>query len=95
MTIDRDFCLQSDLPIPPGELLDEELTAIGMTRQQLARRVACPVQVIGEVIRGERPLTKELALEIEKVLGTPANLWINLQAQYQLAQARLLETEQR
>lgn len=79
----------SDLAIPPGELLQEELDAIGMTQQELAERTGRPTQVINEIIRDKKRITHDTALELEKVLGIPAHFWVNLEADYQLTQARL------
>jgi HTH-type transcriptional regulator/antitoxin HigA len=79
---------QSDLPIPPGELLEEELVAIGLTRRQLALRMECSIQVIDEIITAKVPITDEIALRLENVLGVSARLWLNLEAQYQSAMAR-------
>ena len=84
----------SDLPIPAGELLQEELDAVGMTQQELARRTDRPAQVINEIIRGKKRITHETAIEFERVLGIPAHLWVNLEADYQLTEARLRDEEQ-
>lgn len=84
----------SDLAIPPGELLREELDEIGMTQQQLAIRTGRPAQVINEIIRGKKQITQDTALEFEKVLGIPAHIWVNLEADYQLTSARLREREE-
>lgn len=83
----------SDLPIPPGELLGEEIAAIGMTQQELAMRTGRPAQVINEIIRGKKAITYETAIELEKVLGIPAHVWVNLEATYHLTQARLKERD--
>ena len=83
----------SDLPIPPGELLEEEIAAIGMTQQELAMRTGRPAQVINEIIRGKKAITHETAIELEMVLGIPAHVWVNLEATYHLTQARLKERD--
>ena len=83
----------SDLAIPPGELLEEEIAAIGMTQQDLAMRSGRPVQVINEIIRGKKAITHDTALELEKVLGIPAHVWVNLESTYQLTQAKNRERE--
>jgi addiction module HigA family antidote len=84
----------SDLAVPPGELLQEELGAIGMTQQEFAMRTGRPAQVINEIIRDKKRITHETALEFEKVLGIPAYFWVNLEADYQLTQARLRDQEE-
>ena len=79
----------SNLAIPPGELLEEELEARGISQRDLARQAGRPAQAINEIIRGKKRITPETALDLERVLGTPASFWLNLESNYQLAQARL------
>jgi len=90
-TDDRAF---SDLAVPPGELLAEELEARGMTQRELAGRTGRPGQKISEIINGKKSITYDTALELEKVLGIPAHFWVNLEASYQLSKARLREKSQ-
>lgn len=78
----------SDLPIPPGEILQEELDARGMTQRELASRMTKPPQAVNEIIRGKKAITPETALGLEKALGIPAEFWVNLEATYRLAVAR-------
>ena len=82
----------SNLPIPPGELLAEELKARRMSQRELADRTGRPKQTISEIINGKKSITHDTALELEKVLGISASFWVNLEALYQLAKARLRET---
>ena len=84
----------SDLPIPPGEVLEEELEAIGMTQKELAARLDRPPQVVNEIIRGKKTITPETALELEKVLGIPAPFWVNLEATYQMTIAMNRDREE-
>jgi addiction module HigA family antidote len=81
----------SDLAVPPGELLAEELEARGMTQKELAERTGRPEQKISEIINGKKSITQDTALELEKVLGISAEFWVNLEASYQLTKARLRE----
>ena len=82
--------LHSDLAIPPGELLAEELEMRGMTQGQLAERMGRPRQTISAIVRGRKAITAETALQLEAALGIPAHLWIGLEGRYQLALARRL-----
>jgi len=81
----------SDLAIPPGELLAEELEARDMSQKELADRTGRPEQTISEIINGKKSITYDTALEFEKVLGIPASFWVNLESSYQLTKARLRE----
>ena len=43
-----------------------------------------PIQVINEIIEGKKEITADTAIKLEKVLGTPAHIWLNLERDYQL-----------
>lgn len=73
------------LAVHPGEFLQEELDARGLSQAGLAREIGRPVQAINEVCRGKKAITARLALELEKALGISADMWMNLQSQYELA----------
>jgi len=77
--------------IHPGIYLGEELEARGMTQAELARRMERPVQVVDEVVRGRKAISAEMALGLERVLGTPSRVWLNLQSMYALARVRIEE----
>ena len=73
----------SDLAIPPGETLAEELEVRGMTPRELAALTNCPEQVIDQIIQGEKAITPDIALALGKALGGTAQFWTNLEAYYQ------------
>ena len=64
-----------------------------MTQADLARRTARPVQALNEIIKGKKEVTPETALELERVLGTPAYVWLNLERDYRYNRARLEDLE--
>jgi addiction module HigA family antidote len=71
-------------PIHPGELLEEILHDLDMSRAVFARLIDVSPMRISHVIRGERPVTAELALRFDKAFGQSAQFWINLQTAYDL-----------
>lgn len=81
----------SNLPVPPGELLAEELAAAGLSQAQLAMRMGRPPQAINEIVKGRKSITPETAVELERVLGVPAHFWLNLETTFRLALARQAE----
>lgn len=85
--------LWSDLPIPPGEVLAEELAARGMTRKELAAQLGRPTQAVDEIIRAEKAITPDTARDLEKVLGIATDFWLNLESTYRLTLARNGERE--
>ena len=60
---------------PPGSTLLELLEERGITQAELARRMGRPLNPINEMILGAKEITEDTALELERVLGTPANFW--------------------
>ena len=93
MTI-RNQRLFSDLAIPPGENLAEELDARGMTMQELAKALGVSDGFVAEIIRGERPITDDTAAGLETAFGIRAGFWTGLEANYQETLARLREREE-
>jgi HTH-type transcriptional regulator / antitoxin HigA len=71
------------------ELLEER----GISQTEVAQRMGRPVKTINEIIRGKAAITPETALELEKVFGTPAYIWLALEQSYREALARQAESD--
>lgn len=71
-------------PIHPGEFIQEILEDHGMSQAALARAIGVSPMRISHVVRGERPVTAELALRFGRAFGQDAQYWINLQNAYDL-----------
>ena len=93
MTIDDRSEVYSDLAIPPGETLADEIASRGMSQTELAARLGRPVQVVNEIIHGKKAVTDDTAIGLEKVLGIPAAFWVNLEQNYRMTRARLRERD--
>ena len=83
--------VMSDLAIPPGEYLEEVLEEMEISQAELARRIGRPPQAINEIIKGEKAITPETALQLEQVLRVSANFWSNLEAEYRLVLAKKVQ----
>ena len=73
-------------------LLEEFLTPMGITQQELANAIHVPYQRINEIVRGRRGVTPSTALRLAKFFGVSADLWLNLQLRWDLYNAQ--QTEQ-
>jgi addiction module HigA family antidote len=72
-------------PTSPGEMLLEEfLKPMGLTQTELAERMGVPVQAVNLLVRGRREVTARMALLLSEVLGTSAEVWLNLQMRLNL-----------
>lgn len=75
--------------LAPGEFLKQELHCRGWSQVELAEILARPPRLISEIISGKRAITPETAKGLEAALGTSAELWMNLEAGYQLSRTRI------
>lgn len=72
-------------PVFPGEILLEDfMVPRGLTANKLALALRIPSNRLTEIIRGKRAITAETALRLGVYFGTSANLWLNLQTEYDL-----------
>lgn len=69
----------------PGEYIREELDERGWTQVDLADILGRPPQVVNEIVAGKRSITPETAKGLADAFGTSAQLWMNLEASYQLS----------
>ena len=83
----------SDLAIPPGELLEEELEVRGITWEELAVRLGSNTGELEALIQGRRPLTEAIAVGLEDALpGISKQVWLGLEDNYR---ATLKRNEER
>ena len=75
----------------PGEMIKDELRERKLTQKQLALETGIKPSVLSETINGKRPVSKNVALALEQALGIPADIWLNLQTQYDLDSVRIAE----
>ena len=77
----------------PGEMIKDELKERNMTQKSLAAETGIKTSVLSETINGKRAVSKNVALALEKALGIPAEIWMNMQTQYNLDSANIAERE--
>jgi addiction module HigA family antidote len=76
-------------PIPPGEILLEEfMRPHGISQNRLARDIDVNPARINDIVHGRASITASIALRFGKYFGTTPELWLNLQSDYELRQAR-------
>lgn len=77
-------------PIHPGEQLREEfLKPLGITAYRLAKDIRVPVTRIQDILAERRRITGDTALRLARYFGTTAELWLNMQRDYDLEVAAL------
>jgi len=74
--------------IPPGEiLLEEYLKPLGVGQLEASRRLGVSLNRLNEIVLGKRSITADTALRLARVLKTSPQLWMRLQADWDLHQA--------
>lgn len=74
--------------IPPGEiLLEEYLKPLGLGQLDAARRLGISLNRLNEIVLGKRAISADTALRLGRLLRTSPQLWMRLQADWDLHQA--------
>ena len=77
----------------PGEMIRDELKERNMTQKQLAAQTGIKPSMLSETINGKRSVSLSVAVALEKTFGIPADVWMNLQTQYNLDTANIAERD--
>lgn len=72
----------------PGQVLSNQLEALGVSPTELARQLRVPANRITQIIHGQRGITGDSALRLAHWFGNEPELWMTLQARYDLYMAR-------
>jgi antitoxin HigA-1 len=76
-------------PMHPGEVLREDfLIPLGLSRSALAKTCGVPRTRIERIANEETAITADTALRLGKALGTSAQLWLNLQNDFDMRVAK-------
>ena len=73
--------------VHPGVILREELAELGVTPTAFARQINVPANRISQIIASKRSITGDTALRFGHWFGVEPQFWMNLQTQYDLANA--------
>jgi addiction module HigA family antidote len=75
--------------IHPGEFLRETLEDLAMTQAAFADAIGVSAMRVSHLLKGDRPVTAELALRLGRALGQTPQYWLNLQSAYDLKVAQI------
>lgn len=74
--------------IHPGEmLLEEYLKPLGVGQVEAAHELGVSLNRLNEIVLGKRGITADTALRLARFLKTSPQLWMRLQADWDLHQA--------
>ena len=74
-------------PISPGIILYEEfMEPLGITAYKLSKELIVQQTAIGQIVKGHRRITADMALRLSRFFGNSAQFWLNLQSFYDIEQ---------
>lgn len=77
-------------PVHPGEiLLEDYIKPMGVSVRSVALALKVPYSRLSEIIKGQRGITADTALRLERYYGSEAQGWLNLQSAYDLRLAEI------
>lgn len=72
-------------PVHPGDiLLHDFMRPLKLSSYKVAKELGVAAPTVNEIVRRRRAITAEMALRLSRYFGTSAQLWQNLQTQYDL-----------
>jgi addiction module HigA family antidote len=75
-------------PSHPGSLIKADIDELGLSIVEAAKALGVSRQQLHSVIAGRAGVTPEMAMRLEKALGSTADTWLRMQMNYDLAQIR-------
>lgn len=77
--------IRNPKPLHPGTVLNEVyMKEMNLNQSQLAGLHGCSPKKINEIVNGKRSISPQFALELEQTIGTSAEMWVRMQAEYDL-----------
>jgi antitoxin HigA-1 len=75
-------------PAHPGEIIQEYMEGLGLTVSALAAHLKVTRANLSRMIHGRTGVSAEMALRLSEAFGNSPEVWIRLQANYDLAKAK-------
>jgi antitoxin HigA-1 len=74
-------------PAHPGDIIQEHMEGLDLTVSALAAHLKITRANLSRMIHGKTGVSAEMALRLSEAFGTSPEVWIRLQANYDLAKA--------
>lgn len=77
--------IKNQKPLHPGEVLKEVyMKEMNLNQSQFADLCHCSPRKINEIVTGKRGISPQFAIELETAIGTSAEMWVKMQAEYDI-----------
>lgn len=75
---------EPDYAVAPGRVVAEHLETLAMTQAELALRCGRSAKLISDIVNGKAPIEPATALQLERIFGLKAGIWLRMEAAYRL-----------
>lgn len=75
-------------PPHPGRLIKSDLDHLQLSIAQAAEALGVSRSQLNRVVKGDSVITADMAVRLEAVIGSNADMWLRLQTAYDLAQIK-------
>lgn len=77
-------------PVHPGEvLLEDFMKPMELTQYRVAKDIGVTAMRISQIVNGKRAVTADTAMRLARYFGTSPDVWLRLQARYDLEVAQI------
>ena len=73
------------IAVHPGEILQEQLLALGVSQTQLASHLGVHHSKINEICKGRRGISADMAYQLSQAIGASPAFWMNAQSNWELS----------
>lgn len=81
--------MSKHLPIHPGEYVRYDcIEPLSLTITDAAKALRVTRQALNSLVNGKSGVSPEMAVRLEKAFGSTAEMWLRLQAAYDLAEVK-------
>ncbi len=81
-------------PPHPGRIVRQDcVEPLGLTITEAAKALGVTRQALNNLVNGKAGISPEMAVRISKAFGGSPEMWLRLQANYDLAKVRLTTIE--
>jgi antitoxin HigA-1 len=81
--------MQMKNPPHPGRIVKDAIEELRLSIVDAADGLGITRQQLHKILAGRSGITPEMAVRLEKALGSTADTWLRMQMNYDLAQVRL------
>lgn len=76
-------------PPHPGRIVRQEcIEPLGLTVKEAAERLGIKRQTLNSLVNGKAGISPEMSIRLSKAFGSSPEVWLGLQMEYDLAEAK-------